>query len=101
MTTSYFYKVLNFTFLYLTMICAVSSIGYFGLDYTLTNPLGFIAQDRLLEQPEFGDPTQKNETGRFFPELSHLSVKPTDKNSRVRNNASIRGRRERDRKSTR
>ena len=49
-TTSVYSKFVNLSFLYLTMICAISNIAYFGLDYTLTNPLGFVHEDRLLDQ---------------------------------------------------
>jgi hypothetical protein len=31
------------------MICAISSIPYYGLDYTLTK-LGFIQDDRILDE---------------------------------------------------
>ena len=41
-TTGVYSKLVNLLFLYLTMICAISNIAYFGLDYTLTNPLGFV-----------------------------------------------------------
>ena len=43
-------QFVNLLFLYLTMICAISNIAYFGLDYTLTNPLGFVHEDRLFDQ---------------------------------------------------
>ena len=80
-TTSSYYKILNFVFLYLTMLCAISSIPYFGLDYTITNPLGFIPQDRMITQKS--DPA----TGGGDPilqETAFLGVKPTDKNSRIK-----------------
>jgi threonine/homoserine/homoserine lactone efflux protein len=83
-STSFYYKVLNFTFLYLTMICAISSIPYYGLDYTLTNPLGLVQDDRILYQPET---LAKN------PQLSFLGTKASDRNTR--RNRGRHGRRER------
>jgi hypothetical protein len=89
-TTSSYYKVLNFGFLYLTMLCAISSIPYFGLDYTVTNPLGLIPQDRIIDQKK----STLNGPGEFIlPETSFLGMNPTDKNSRIRDG--IHARRER------
>lgn len=79
-STSFYYKALNFTFLYLTMICAISSIPYYGLDYTLTNPLGFVQDDRILDQ-------------KSILETSFLNTKASDRNTRK--NRGRRGRRER------
>lgn len=83
-STSFYYKVLNFTFLYLTMICAISSIPYYGLDYTLTNPLGLVQDDRILYQ---------SETLAKNPQLSFLGTKASDRNTR--RNRGRHGRRER------
>jgi hypothetical protein len=80
-TTSSYYKVLNFIFLYLTMLCAISSIPYFGLDYTITNPLGLIPQDRIIDQ-KFT--TANGPTDRILQETAFLGVNPTDKNTRIR-----------------
>jgi threonine/homoserine/homoserine lactone efflux protein len=79
-STTFYYKVLNFTFLYLTMICAISSIPYYGLDYTLTNPLGFVQDDRILDQ-------------KLILETSFLNSKASDRNTR--RNRGRHGRRER------
>jgi len=79
-STTFYYKVLNFTFLYLTMICAISSIPYYGLDYTLTNPLGFVQDDRILDQKQ-------------ILETSFLNTKASDRNTR--RNRGRHGRRER------
>lgn len=79
-STSVYYKVLNFTFLYLTMICAISSIPYYGLDYTLTNPLGLVQDDRILDQ-------------KLMLETSFLNTKASDRNTR--RNRGRHGRRER------
>ena len=83
-STSFYYKVLNFTFLYLTMICAISSIPYYGLDYTLTNPLGLVNDDRILYQ---------SETLAKAPQFSFLGTKASDRNTR--RNRGRHGRRER------
>jgi len=87
-STSSYYKVLNFIFLYLTMFCAISSIPYFGLDYTITNPLGLIPQDRILYQKSSSSAGDK-----ILQETSFLGVSPTDKNSRIRDG--VHARRER------
>ena len=79
-TTTFYYKFLNFFFLYLTMICAISNVSYFGLDYTVTNPLGFTHEDRLVEQ-------------KVLLETSFLNSKPSDRNTR--RNRGRHGRRER------
>ena len=68
-STSTYYNYLNFFFLYATMVCTVCSIPYFGLDYTITNPVGLIQEDRILEE--------KN-----LLETSFLNSKGSDKNTR-------------------
>ena len=68
-STSTYYNYLNFFFLYATMLCTICSIPYFGLDYTITNPLGLIQEDRILEE--------KN-----LLETSFLTSKGSDKNTR-------------------
>lgn len=73
-------KFVNFIFLYLTMICAIANFSYFGLDYTLTNPLGFVHEDRFLEQ-------------KAFLETAFLNTKASDRNTR--RNRGRHGRRER------
>lgn len=79
-TTGLYYKFLNFFFLYLTMICSISSVAYFGLDYTITNPLGFVYEDRLLDQ-------------KVLLETSFINTKASDRNTR--RNRGRHGRRER------
>jgi hypothetical protein len=79
-TTSVYSKFVNLTFLYLTMICAISNIAYFGLDYTFTNPLGFVHEDRLLDQ-------------KALLETAFLNTKASDRNTR--RNRGRHGRRER------
>lgn len=73
-------KFVNFLFLYATMFCAISNFSYFGLDYTLTNPFGFVHEDRLLEQ-------------KAFLETAFLNTKASDRNTR--RNRGRHGRRER------
>lgn len=79
-STTFYYKALNFLFLYLTMICAISSIPYYGLDYTLTNPLGFVHEDRISDQ-------------KMINETSFINTKASDRNTR--RNRGRHGRRER------
>ncbi len=79
-SSSYYYKILNFTFLYLTMLCAISSIPYYGLDYTLTNPLGLVHDDKILEE-------------KSMIETSFIHTKASDRNTR--RNRGRHGRRER------
>nr|QIA46925.1 hypothetical chloroplast protein RF1 [Volvulina compacta] len=85
MSTASYYKILNFTFLYATMLCAIASIPYYGLDYTLTNPIGLIPQDRILEQKK----SQSN-PDKLITETAFLNITPTDKNSRIRDGATSR-----------
>lgn len=68
-TPGFYSKFLNFSFLYLTMLCAVSNVAYFGLDYTLTNPLGLVHEDRLVEQ-------------KTLLETAFLNTKASDRNTR-------------------
>nr|ALO21031.1 hypothetical chloroplast RF1 [Lobochlamys segnis] len=89
--TNLYYKILNFTFTYLTMLCAISSIPYFGLDYTITNPLGFLPQDRLIYQRSSLQST--SETEKLIPETSFLGIQASNKNMRIRDGQ--RSRRER------
>ena len=79
-STGFYYKALNFMFLYLTMISAISSIPYYGLDYTITNPLGFVNDDRLIQD-------------KSVLETSFLGTKASDRNTR--RNRGRHGRRER------
>nr|AYQ94397.1 hypothetical chloroplast RF1 [Chloromonas rosae] len=71
-----YYKYLNFIFLYLTMLCTISSIPYFGLDYTLTNPLGLVPDDLVLTK------INKKTNQPEFPELSFLTTQASDRNTR-------------------
>jgi hypothetical protein len=80
LTSTLSQKFVNVIFLYLTMFFAISNVSYFGLDYTLTNPLGFVHEDRLLEQ--------KN-----LIETAFLTSKASDRNTR--RNRGRHGRRER------
>nr|ALO21345.1 hypothetical chloroplast RF1 [Chlorogonium capillatum] len=76
----FYSKALNFTFLYLTMISAISSIPYYGLDYTITNPLGYVNDDRIIQD-------------KLVLETSFLGGKASDRNTR--RNRGRHGRRER------
>ena len=85
------YKNLNYFFLYLTMLCTISSFPYFGLDYTVTNPLGLVSDDRILYQ-EVQKPDQQKDS-KEYPELGFLTTQGSDLNAR--NFRGRRGRRER------
>lgn len=74
------FKILNFTFLYLTMASAITSIPYYGLDYTITNPLGYVNDDRIIQDKQV-----------LFS--SFLGTKASDRNTR--RNPGRHGRRER------
>lgn len=87
-STSSYYKILNYTFLYCTMLCAIASIPYYGLDYTITNPIGLVPQDRVLDQKK-----SQSDPDKLITETSFLGVNSTDKNSRIRDG--VHARRER------
>ena len=70
------------------MLCAIASIPYFGLDYTITNPIGLVPQDRIIFQKK-----SQFDNERLIPETAFLGVNPTDKNTRIRDG--IHARRER------
>lgn len=79
-TNTFSQKFVNICFLYLTMFFAISNISYFGLDYTLTNPLGLVHEDRIIDQ-------------KIFLETAFLNTKASDRNTR--RNRGRHGRRER------
>jgi hypothetical protein len=79
-TSANYSKFFNFFFLYLTMTCCISNIAYFGLDYTITKPLGFVHEDRLIDQ-------------KMILETSFINSKASDRNTR--RNRGRHGRRER------
>jgi hypothetical protein len=81
-TTGFYYKNLNYFFTYLTMLAAISSIPYYGLDYTITKQLGFVQQDRLITQkPSL---QSRSEYERLIPETSFLNIQATNMNLRIR-----------------
>lgn len=53
-------NLLNFGLISLTMAFTLTSIPYYGLDYLLTGPLGFISQDKALEKSIFSLDTLEN-----------------------------------------
>ena len=87
-TSRSYYKILQLTFLYATMLCAIASVPYYGLDYTITNPIGLVPQDRMLTQKK----SQSN-PDKLIPETAFLNINSTDKNSRIRDG--VHARRER------
>lgn len=70
----------NLVFLYLTIVCASSNLTYFGFDYLVTKGVGFVANDRIIEQ-------------KGLMEVSFLGTKASDRNTR--RNIGHRSRRER------
>nr|BBQ09629.1 hypothetical chloroplast protein RF1 [Volvocales sp. NrCl902] len=78
--TSMSNKALNWILLYLTMFSVLSNIPYYGLDYTITNPLGFVNDDRIVQD-------------NLLLETSFLGTKASDRNTR--RNRGRHGRRER------
>nr|YP_009185149.1 hypothetical chloroplast RF1 [Carteria cerasiformis]ALO63467.1 hypothetical chloroplast RF1 [Carteria cerasiformis] len=62
-------KRIKFLFLYITMIFAICSIPYYGLDYILMNPLGLVNNDVLLQH-------------KVFLESSFINTTPSDYNTR-------------------
>ena len=72
-------KTLNFGFFYFTLICTFSSVPYYGLDYIITKPLGFVHQDR-----SFG--IESREATDFKPvlETSFLYTRASDQNTRIK-----------------
>ena len=53
-------NLLNFGLISLTIAFTFTSIPYYGLDYLLTGPLGFISQDKVLEKSIFSLDTLEN-----------------------------------------
>lgn len=73
-------RFINVFFLYFTMLFSVANLSYFGLDYTIANPLGLVHEDRLWDQ-------------KGLLETSFLNTKASDRNTR--RNRGRHGRRER------
>ena len=53
-------NLLNFGLISLTIAFTFTEIPYYGLDYLLTGPLGFISQDKALEKSIFSLDTLEN-----------------------------------------
>ena len=53
-------NLLNFGLISLTIAFTFTSIPYYGLDYLLTGPLGFISQDKAFEKSIFSLDTLEN-----------------------------------------
>lgn len=47
MSTLTYYRLCNFLFLYASMFFAMANLVYFGTDYLVTKPLGYVPNDRL------------------------------------------------------
>lgn len=72
MTTVTYYRLCNFFFLYASMFFAMANLAYFGTDYLLTKPLGYIPHDRLLRSMDI-----------TVLETSYLGVKSSSRNTRI------------------
>lgn len=55
----------NFILLTSILTLSFSSIPYYGLDYLLTSPIGFIPQDKTFQNSFFSDNTVKDSIGMF------------------------------------
>jgi hypothetical protein len=71
-STLTYYNICNFFFLYASMFFAMANLAYFGTDYLLTKPLGYVPQDRLLRSLEI-----------VVQETSYLGVKSSSRNTRI------------------
>jgi hypothetical protein len=72
-----YYKVVYFTFLYLTLVLTFCSTAYYGVDYTLTNPIGYVHEDKLFAvglRDDYRNPVL---------ETSSLYTKPSDPDLRA------------------
>lgn len=66
-----YYRLSNFFFLYASMFFAMANLAYFGTDYLVTKPLGFMPNDRLFSGDE------------AVLETSYLGVKASSRNTRL------------------
>lgn len=66
-----YYRLSNFFFLYASMFFAMANLAYFGTDYLVTKPLGYVPNDRLIRGDE------------PVLETSYLGVKASSKNTRL------------------
>lgn len=66
-----YYRLSNFFFLYASMFFAMANLAYFGTDYLVTKPLGYLPNDRLIRDDE------------PVLETSYLGVKGSSKNTRM------------------
>lgn len=71
MTTLTYYRLCNFFFLYASMVFAMANLFYFGSDYLLTKPLGYLPNDRLLR------------SDANVLETSYLGSTPSSRNTRM------------------
>lgn len=71
-STVTYYNLCNFFFLYASMFFAMANLAYFGTDYLLTKPLGYLPQDRLVRSLDI-----------VVAETSYLGVKASSRNTRI------------------
>lgn len=69
MTTAHYNKILNIFFLYITVFCTFSSAVYFGIDSALLSGLGYVPDDRIVDQ-------------RLVTETNYAYSKSSDRNTR-------------------
>jgi len=67
-----YYRLSNFFFLYASMFFAMANLAYFGTDYLVTKPLGFLPNDRLISNSD-----------EALLETSYLGVKGSSRNTRL------------------
>lgn len=71
MSTLTYYRLCNFFFLYASMFFAMANLAYFGTDYLVTKPLGYVPNDRIL-------------SGEYVVlESSYLGSKASSRNTRM------------------
>jgi hypothetical protein len=81
--TSSFIQILNKGTFVLTLAFSLSTIPYYGLDYLVTGPLGFVSQDRTFTNSLFSQYNVKDSVNFFgdppdFPSLK-IDVAPFDR----------------------
>lgn len=80
---SSFMQKLNTTTFVLTLAFTLSSIPYYGIDYLLTGPLGFVSQDQVFNKTVFSQYNLKDSVqalgGRSNFESLEIDVAPFDR----------------------
>jgi hypothetical protein len=71
-------KYLNYSLIALIAAFSISSIPYYGMDYLLTNPLGFTSRDKLLEKTAFSPIHTGEDPGRVLGSSSGFKTTDVD-----------------------